>query len=46
VRARSYRSVESVLRHGLDTLGVEDVSDVTDAPLDHENVRGRDYYVN
>lgn len=46
VRARSYRSVESVLRHGLDKLGVEDVSDVADAPLDHENVRGRDYYVN
>ncbi len=46
VRARSCRSVESVLRHGLDTLGVDDVSDVADAPLDHENVRGRDYYVN
>jgi transposase len=46
VRARSYRSVESVLRHGLDMLGVDDVSDVADAPLDHENVRGRDYYVN
>jgi transposase len=44
--ARSYRSVESVLRHGLDTLPVGDVSDVTSAPLEHENVRGRGYYVN
>jgi transposase len=46
VRARSYRSVESVLRCGLDKLENLDVSDVVEAPLDHENVRGRDYYVN
>ena len=44
--AKSYRSVESVLRHGLDTLPICDVSDVTSTPLEHENVRGRDYYVN
>lgn len=45
-RARSYRSVESVLRHGLDKIAITDVSEVVSAPLDHENVRGRDYYVN
>lgn len=44
--ARSYRSVESVLRHGLDSLPIHDVSEATEAPIDHENVRGRDYYVN
>lgn len=46
VRARSYRSVESVLRHGLDKLGVDDSSDVADGLPEHENVRGREYYVN
>lgn len=44
--ARSYRSVESVLRHRLDQLPLQDVSDAVDAPLEHENVRGRNYYVN
>ena len=46
VNARSYRSVESVLRHGLDSLPIHDVSEATEAPIDHENVRGRGYYVN
>lgn len=46
VRARSYRSVESVLRHGLDKIPLDDVGDVVEAPLDHENVRGREYFVN
>jgi hypothetical protein len=46
VRARSYRSVESVLKHGLDKIPHLDVGDVVEAPLDHENVRGRNYYVN
>lgn len=40
--ARSYRHVESILKHGLDRVAIE-----TDAKLvsrTHENVRGRDYY--
>lgn len=42
VRARSYRHVESILKHGLDRVvsGDEPLS----LPLTHENVRGRDYF--
>jgi transposase len=42
--ARSYRHVESILKHGLDR------SEATESPteqpslIDHENIRGRDYY--
>jgi transposase len=48
VRARSYRSVESILKHGLDRVpatreGRTD-SHADPASVDHENVRGRDYY--
>ena len=44
VRARSYRSVESMLRHGLDRT---EASEPTPSPVtDHENLRGRNYYVN
>lgn len=41
--ARSYRHVESILKHGLDRLASgEDAS--PQLSLSHENVRGRDYY--
>jgi len=44
VRALSYRSVESILKHGLDQKPLPD----TPAPLadrrQHENLRGPDYY--
>lgn len=43
VRARSYRHVESILKHGLDRVAA-DGSEPTSAPLTHANVRGRDYY--
>jgi transposase len=44
VHARSYRSVESILRHGLDSAPVPEP---TPSPVtDHKNVRGRNYYVN
>ena len=43
--ARSYRSVESVLRLGLDSQPMVDVQ-ASQAPVDHENVRGPDYFVN
>jgi transposase len=44
VHARSYRSVESMLRHGLESMPLPKES----APVitDHENLRGPDYYVN
>jgi len=44
-RARSYRSVESMLRLGLEAQPVQDTDD-TVAALSHENLRGPDYFVN
>jgi transposase len=41
--ARSYRHVESILKHGLDRLAPTEASS-PQLPLVHENVRGRDYY--
>ena len=42
VRARSYRHVESILKHGLDRVAMPDEANTL--ALTHENVRGRDYY--
>ena len=45
--ARSYLSVESILKHGLDRQPLPAVpasSDVAPPPLEHENIRGPDYY--
>lgn len=44
VGATSYRHVESILKHGLDRLPVEPVSNETKEPIDHDNLRGADYY--
>jgi len=41
--ARSYRHVESILKHGLDRLAAADPPS-SQLSLPHENVRGRDYY--
>jgi transposase len=44
VHARSYRSVESMLRHNLERA---ETAEPTQSPVtDHENLRGRNYYVN
>ena len=44
VRARSYRHVQSILKHGLDRFALaEEQEPQRGLPL-HENVRGRDYY--
>jgi transposase len=43
--ARSYRSVESVLKAGLDTQPVSESPDA-ERVIEHENVRGPDYFVN
>lgn len=41
--ARSYRHVDAILRRGLDRVALD--APATDRPpVDHENVRGRDYY--
>jgi transposase len=44
--ARSYRNVESILRHGLDQQPLSEAVPPGEAPppLDHENIRGPDYY--
>jgi len=42
--ARSYRHVESILKHGLDRLASTEASSSPQLSLVHENVRGRDYY--
>jgi transposase len=44
-QARSYRSVESVLKSGLDAQPVSDAGPA-ELVIDHENVRGPDYFVN
>jgi hypothetical protein len=41
--ARSYRHVESILKHGLDRVAPKE-STPTQLPLVHGNVRGRGYY--
>jgi transposase len=42
--ARSYRHVESILKHGLDRAPALDVERPGGAKVEHENVRGSDYY--
>jgi transposase len=45
IRARSYRSVESILKHGLDRAALPDAPPApSNPPLRHENIRGEDYY--
>jgi transposase len=44
VNARSYRHVHAILKNGLDRLVVTEAEEQTRLPLEHENVRGGDYY--
>lgn len=46
IGARTYTNVESILRHGLDKQPLPDLAPSGEAPppLDHENIRGPDYY--
>lgn len=44
VGARSYKPVDSILKHGLDRAPALDVERPEGAKVDHENVRGSDYY--
>ena len=43
-RARSYRHVESILKHGLDRVPAPDPDRRDGTPVVHVNLRGRDYY--
>jgi transposase len=42
--ARSYRHVDSILKHGLDRAPALDSASRPNSGVTHENVRGRDYY--
>jgi len=44
VQAQSYRSVESILKHGLDREPLPETTTALFAVRRHENVRGPDYY--
>jgi transposase len=44
VSARSYRHVESILKHGLDKAPLLDTESGSSTGIVHENVRGPDYY--
>ena len=44
VAARSYRHVDSILKHGLDRSPVPEAPPALALPLTHEHVRGADYY--
>jgi hypothetical protein len=41
--ATTYRSVQSILKHGLDRVPLEQQVQL-DLPAAHQNVRGADYY--
>lgn len=43
VGARSYRHVDSILKHGLDRV-TEENGEASRLPTHHDNVRGRNYY--
>ncbi len=44
VGGRSYKHVESILRTGLDQTALPVADTAPTEPVDHENVRGPDYY--
>jgi len=44
VGARSYRHVNSILKNGLDRVALDEPDPQPRLPLEHENVRGGDYY--
>ncbi len=44
VEARSYRHVDSILKHGLDRVARPEASPPLTLTPVHEHVRGRDYY--
>jgi len=43
-RARSYKHVESILKHGLDRLPAAAAPKPPSPPISHENIRGEEYY--
>jgi hypothetical protein len=45
VAARSYRHVDSILKHGLDQTPLTPAAPTEARPLVHEHVRGPQYYL-
>ena len=43
INGRSYKSVESILKNGLDRKDLPEKKS-SDTPIDHTNIRGRKYY--
>jgi transposase len=43
IGGRTYKSVESILKNGLDRQPLPD-DDLSDTPIDHGNIRGQMYY--
>jgi hypothetical protein len=44
IGAHSYRSVESILAHGLETTPLPGAEPSEDPPREHEQLRGPSYY--
>jgi len=44
VRARSYRHVDAILKNGLDRVRPIETTEDDTPSVDHENIRGGDYY--
>jgi transposase len=44
IGAASYKSIESILKHGLDREPLPEPAPASQLPLDHDNVRGPKYY--
>ena len=43
--ARSYRQIDSILKHGLDRVALVEATQTESLSVtNHENVRGKDYY--
>jgi transposase len=45
IRGTTYRSVKSILEHGLDAEPLDDPQTTLDLPKDHPHLRGPDYYL-
>ena len=44
IGASSYKSIDSILKHGLDRIELKKQDDVLQGPVEHTNIRGSAYY--
>ena len=45
IRGYSYRSIESILKHGLDQHSLPEENGTGAKPIVHPNIRGKQYYL-